>query len=155
MMPIFLDRHDLEKIDDVTAEEIAALHVKDLAVQKKYGVNFLSYWFVANRGSAFCLVEAPDKETANRVHDEAHGVVSNEMIEVGLSAVEAFLGRIQDPASAKTQPIAESAYRAIMFTDMVASTEMTVKLGDAMSVELVRVHDAIVRRSLESMSFTI
>ena len=36
-----------------------------------------------------------------------------------------------------------------MFTDMVGSTEMTQKLGDAMAVELVRAHDAIIRRSLD------
>ena len=72
-MPIFLDRHVLEKIDEETAAEIAILHAKDLEVQKKYGVNFLTYWFDANRGSVFCLVEAPDKQTADKVHNEAHG----------------------------------------------------------------------------------
>jgi class 3 adenylate cyclase len=147
-MPIFLDRHDLPEIDEETAAQVAELHAKDLEVQKKHGVNFLTYWFDPARGSVFCLVEAPDKETADKVHDEAHGEVSNEMIEVDLSAVEAFLGRIQDPPAADSNPISETAYRAVMFTDMVASTEITAKLGDAMSVELVRVHDAIVRRSL-------
>ena len=80
---------------------------------------------------------------------EAHGHVANDMIAVDLSAVEAFLGRIQDPLSAKTVPINESAFRAIMFTDMVGSTEMTVQLGDTMAVELLRAHDAIIRRCLE------
>lgn len=36
-----------------------------------------------------------------------------------------------------------------MFTDMVGSTEMTAQLGDAMSMELLRAHDAIIRRCLE------
>jgi class 3 adenylate cyclase len=63
--------------------------------------------------------------------------------------VEAFLGRIQDPLSAKTVPINESAFRAIMFTDMVGSIEMTVQLGDTRAVELLRAHDAIIRRCLE------
>jgi class 3 adenylate cyclase len=58
------------------------------------------------------------------------------MIAVDLSAVEAFLGRIQDPPAAKTRPIDDSAFRAIMFTDMVGSTEMTAQLGDTMAVEL-------------------
>jgi class 3 adenylate cyclase len=71
------------------------------------------------------------------------------MIAVDLSAVEAFLGRIQDPPHAKTKPIDESAFRTIMFTDMVGSTEMTARLGDAMSLELIRAHDAIIRRCLE------
>ncbi len=145
-MPIFLDRHDMV---EQSAEETAQLHVKDLEIQDQYGVKFLTYWYDAERRTTFCLVDAPDKETADRVHAEAHGYVANEMIEVDLSAVEAFLGRIQDPPSANTEPIDDTAFRAIMFTDMVGSTEMTTQLGDAMAVELIRAHDAIIRRSLE------
>lgn len=145
-MPIFLDRH---VVGDASAEDVADLHVKDLKIQDQYGVKFLTYWHDAERGTAFCLLEAPDKETADRVHSEAHGHVANEMIAVDLSAVEAFLGRVQDPPSAKTAPIVDSAFRGIMFTDMVGSTEMTAQLGDAMAVELIKAHDAMVRRSLE------
>jgi len=145
-MPIFLDRHD---VVEFSAEEIAKLHVKDLEIQDQYGVKFLTYWYDAERRTTFCLVDAPDKETADRVHAEAHGHVANEMIAVDLSAVEAFLGRIQDPPTATTKPIDDSAFRAIMFTDMIGSTEMTAQLGDAMAVELLRAHDAIIRRCLE------
>jgi class 3 adenylate cyclase len=145
-MPIFLDRHD---VVEFSAEEVAKLHVKDLEIQDQYGVKFLTYWYDAERRTTFCLVDAPDKETADRVHAEAHGHASNQMIAVDLSAVEAFLGRIQDPPNAKAKPIDESAFRTIMFTDMVGSTEMTTRLGDAMSMELLRAHDAIIRRCLE------
>ena len=145
-MPIFLDRHD---VGEFSAEDIAKLHIKDLEIQDKYGVKFLTYWYDAERRTTFCLVDAPDKEIADKVHAEAHGHVANKMIPVDLSAVEAFLGRVQDPPSARTMPIDDSAFRAIMFTDMVGSTEMTVQLGDKMAVELLKAHDAIIRRCLE------
>jgi len=145
-MPIFLDRHEMV---EQSAEETARLHIKDLEIQDQYGVKFLTYWYDAERRTTFCLVDAPDKETADRVHADAHGHVANEMIAVDLSAVEAFLGRIHDPPTAKTQPIHDSAFRAIMFTDMVGSTEMTARLGDVKSVELIKAHDAIIRRCLE------
>lgn len=144
-MPIYLDRHDASEF---TPADIAELHVRDLEIQGQYGVKFLTYWYDSDRGTTFCLVDAPDKETADRVHAEAHGHVANEMIAVDLSAVEAFLGRVQDPGSAKTKPIDETAFRAIMFTDMVGSTEMTVRLGDDRAVELLRAHDGIIRRCL-------
>ncbi len=144
-MPIFLDRHDMV---EQSAEDTAKLHIKDLEIQDDYGVKFITYWYDAERRTTFCLVDAPDKETADKVHAEAHGYVANEMIEVELSAVEAFLGRIQDPPSARTTAIDDSAFRAIMFTDMVGSTEMTTQLGDTMAVELLRAHDAIIRRCL-------
>ncbi len=147
-MPIFLDRHDLSGL---TAADIAEAHRKDLEVQGRYGVRFLTYWFDESRGSGFCLIDAPDIETAMRVHDEAHGDVAKDVIEVDLSAVQAFLGRVSDP-----EPIGgaghvtiDSALRAIMFTDIVGSTSMTERLGDARSVEMVRAHDALVRRALK------
>ena len=93
-MPIYMDRHELA---GTTAEEVARAHLKDLAIQDRYGVKFLTYWFDEARGTTFCLVQSPDKETANRVHREAHGDVAYTMVEVALSVVEAFLGRVSDP----------------------------------------------------------
>ena len=146
-MPIFVDRHDMH---GMSAAEIAEAHRKDLEVQARYGVKFLTYWHDAQRGSGFCLIEAPNKQAALRVHEETHGNLALDLIEVDLSAVQAFLGRIADPAAAEGNDMAEvdSAFRAVMFTDMVGSTEMTARLGDRDSVELVRAHDGIVRQAL-------
>jgi class 3 adenylate cyclase len=146
-MPIFLDRHDLKGL---TAADIAEAHRKDLEVQDRYGVRFLTYWFDQTRGTAFCLIDAPSIETAMRVHDEAHGAVAKDVIEVDLSAVEAFLGRVSDltPTGSETKAGVDPALRTIMFTDIVGSTAMTARLGDARGVEMVRAHDALVRRAL-------
>jgi class 3 adenylate cyclase len=150
-MPIFLDRHDLSGL---TAADVAEAHRKDLEAQKQYGVRFLTYWFDEARGTGFCLIDAPDEETAMRVHHEAHGDVATDVIEVDLSAVEAFLGRVADPPpiGSRSELTLGSALRAIMFTDIVDSTGMSERLGDARMVEMVRAHDAIVRRSLKDKS---
>jgi class 3 adenylate cyclase len=147
-MPIFIDRHDLL---GVTAADMAEAHRRDLEIQDQYGVRFLTYWFDQQRGTTFCLIDAPDQDTAQCVHREAHGHVAGDVLEVPLSAVEAFLGRIQDPRPAlgQTEPQIDAGLRAILFTDIVGSTEMTVRLGDRMAMELVRAHDSIVRRSLK------
>lgn len=146
-MPLYMDRHDLPS---VTAEEVAHAHARDLAVQGKHGVNFRTYWFDARTCCAFCLVEAPDAETAAKVHAEAHGLAPGEVIEVDAAMVEAFMGRISDPAATtqKGEPISESAHRVVMFTDIVNSTDMTARLGDARAMEMVRAHDSLVRREL-------
>jgi len=150
-MPIFLDRHELSGL---TASDIAEAHRKDLEVQERYGVRFLTYWFDATRGNGFCLIDAPDIETAMRVHDEAHGDVAKHVIEVDLSAVEASLGRVSDPAPSApgAGPEIDSAVRAILFTDIVDSTGMTARLGDMRAVEMVRAHDALVRRALRDQA---
>ncbi len=147
-MPIFMDRHD---VWETTAADVAAAHRRDLEVQDRYGVRFLTYWFDQARGTIFCLVDAPDKESAQCVHREAHGQVAGEIVEVPLAVVEAFLGRIQDPAPQPGQEPGDNldaAHRTIMFTDIVGSTEMTARLGDRLATELVRAHDSIVRRCL-------
>jgi hypothetical protein len=45
-------------------------------------VNYLRYWVDEEAGKIFCLVEAPDAETANTVHREAHGLVADEIYPV-------------------------------------------------------------------------
>lgn len=146
-MPIFMDRHDAKGL---TAADVADAHRKDVEIQDRYGVNFLTYWHDQHRGNIFCLVDAPDKEAAQCVHREAHGFIAGEVVEVSLSAVEAFLGRIQDPEPPPGQAHGDtdSGHRAIMFTDIVDSTKMTARLGDRLATEMVRAHDAIVRRCL-------
>lgn len=146
-MPIFVDRHDMHGLSPA---EIADAHRKDLEVQERYGVKFLTYWHDHARGSGFCLVDAPNKEAAMRVHAETHGNLALDIVEADLSAVQAFLGRIADPLSTsdQTEPMIDSAFRAIMFTDIVGSTEMTARLGDIAGVEMVRAHDGMVRQAL-------
>lgn len=148
-MPIFLDRHDLH---DLTAADIAEAHRKDLEIQRQYNVRFLTYWFDEKKGNGFCLIDAPDIETAMRVHDEAHGNIAQHVIEVDLSAVEAFLGRIADPPATAHGAAFDAAVRTILFTDIVNSTAMTARLGDLRAVEMVRAHDALVRRALADAS---
>lgn len=143
-MPIYMDRHDMLH---ATAENVADAHRRDLAIQERYGVRYITYWHDPQRGTAFCLVEAPDAATAERVHREAHGEIATDIIEVELGAVEAFLGCIAGPPAGAEPPV-ESALRAVVFTDIVGSTEMTARLGDTAALALVRVHDSLVRRSI-------
>ena len=147
-MPIYMDRHDLR---GMTADDVAEAHRRDVDIQDRHGVKYMAYWFDETNGAAFCLVHAPDPATAERVHREAHGAVPNAIIPVDLAAVEAFLGRIGDPQAAPGAGAAvDSGVRAVMFTDIVGSTEMTARLGDSAALELVRAHDALVRRGLEA-----
>lgn len=150
-MTIYMDRHQMQ---GVTAKDLAEAHSKDLMLQDKYGVKMLTYWFDESRGSTFCLVDAPAKEKVTELHAEAHGAIPNKIIEVDTHAVEAFLGRIEDPqpnpepqALSKGTEI-DSAFRTIMFTDMKDSTAITTHLGDARALELFRTHNAITREVL-------
>ena len=79
-MPRYLDMHT--SAHGVTPEEVAELHVKDLAVQANHGVRYIKYWVDPATGRVFCLSEAPSKEAALAVHREAHGQMPDEIFEV-------------------------------------------------------------------------
>jgi Protein of unknown function (DUF4242) len=79
-MALFMDIH--HHVEGLTAEAVAGAHERDLEVQSKYGVKYLKYWFDEGTGKVFCLVEAPNKEAAQAVHREAHGLVADEITEV-------------------------------------------------------------------------
>lgn len=79
-MALFIDIH--EGVEGLTAQAVADAHRRDLKVQDKHGVSYLKYWFNAETGNVFCLVEAPSKEAAEAVHREAHGLIADQIIEV-------------------------------------------------------------------------
>ena len=79
-MPLYMDIH--KAVNGVTADAVADAHQKDLQTQEKYGVKYQKYWLDESTGTIFCLVDAPSKEAAERVHREAHGLTADEIHEV-------------------------------------------------------------------------
>lgn len=143
-MPLFLDRHELS---GTSAHDVAAAHVLDLGEQDRYGVQYLTYWFDYDRQLAFCLASGPDRDAVLAVHRESHGLLPSEVIEVDGTAVQQFLGPLREHPPGEAY--VETAFRTILFTDMVGSTRLTQRLGDSAAMALLRAHDQIVRRALD------
>ena len=78
-MPLYMDLHSL---DVVTFEDVGNAQHADPQTQGSYDVSYLRYWVDGKHGKIFCLVEAPDPDTAATVHREAHGLVAEEIYEV-------------------------------------------------------------------------
>lgn len=118
-MPIFMDRHNVSEA--VTAEHVAQLHQEDLKVQDQFGCRGLTYWFDEKRKTAFCLIEAPNMQALEDMHNMAHGEIPHSIIEVDPGIVESFLGRIEDPEKALNTTlniINDPAFRTIMVIDL-------------------------------------
>ena len=131
-MPIFMDRHDVSEA--VTAEIVAQLHQEDLKIQHKYDCRGLTYWFDDARKTAFCLVEAPNINAIIKMHENAHGEVPHQIIEVDAAIVESFLGRIEDPEKAQNTNlniINDPAFRTIM---MVTIENHSFQKSDLFSI---------------------
>jgi hypothetical protein len=79
-MALFMDAHTIP--GGVSASDVASAHQADLDTQAPYGVSYQRYWVDEAAGKIFCLVEAPDAETAHTVHRQAHGLVADEIYTV-------------------------------------------------------------------------
>ncbi|HEX7903978.1 MAG TPA: DUF4242 domain-containing protein [Chitinophagaceae bacterium] len=78
---LYLDVHELGE-GKVTANDVAEAHQKDLAVQKKYGVNLINYWVDEKKGIVMCLAQAPDSLALINTHREAHGLIPDKVVKV-------------------------------------------------------------------------
>ena len=75
---LYLDVHHVGP-GKVTVKDVEAAHQKDLAVQKKYGVNLVKYWVDEKNGDIYCLAEAPDSESLRKTHADAHGLLPDQI----------------------------------------------------------------------------
>lgn len=149
-MPLFLDIH--RNLEGATPESIREGHIADLEAQEAYGTRYLKYWYDQKRGTVCCLVEAPDKATCEAVHRKAHGLVADEIINVESEMIAAFLGGgSEDDLGAAIGPAGENlpAFRTLMFTDIVESTALGERLGDAEMHRLMTIHDQLTQEQID------
>lgn len=78
---LYLDFHQMEA-GKLNAKDVAEAHRKDLAVQKKYGVNLLEYWVDEKKGTVRCLALAPDSSSVISTHREAHGLIPSRVVKL-------------------------------------------------------------------------
>jgi len=150
-----MDIHEIP--GGVTAEDVAKAHAEDVKVQSKYGVSYHKYWVNEKEGKIFCLCHAPNAEAAKQVHREAHGLVAEKVIQVEPEVADLFMGGSEvNPAGAAILPGGSAddrdpGIRTILFTDIVDSTSLTRQIGDEAAMELLEVHDSIVRDALAEL----
>jgi class 3 adenylate cyclase len=153
-MPTYIDIHEVP--GGVSAADVAKAHNHDVRVQGKYGVHYHKYWVNEKAGKIFCLCEAPNAEVAKQVHREAHGLMAEKIIQVEPDVADLFLGGSQvNEAGAVVMPgdkadTPDPGIRTVLFTDIVESTSLTQKLGDEVAMELLRIHDTVVRDALKA-----
>lgn len=147
-MPIFMDLHIAP---GVTAKDVAEAHLLDVKIQHKYCCKAMTYWLDEDMGSVFCLIEAPDKESVVLLHEQAHGLVPNEVILVNTDIVKSFLGRIKDPENAIEHPdthlkvFSDPAFRIILLTQTMDARLLQHQFGRDRTQELLLLYTTIVR----------
>jgi AraC-like DNA-binding protein len=87
------------------------------------------------------------------MHNKAHGLIPNKVIEVSSSLVESFLGRIYDPAEAQTtddglKVFSDPSLRILVVTRTTDPVLLQHKLGTEKANELLARHNKIIRKNL-------
>ncbi len=80
-MPLYIDLHTLDS-DAYTEEDIYKAHLKDIAVQNKYGLVYKKFYLNLSQKTACCLIKGPSIEACVASHNEAHGIGACNVIEV-------------------------------------------------------------------------
>ncbi|MEZ0069901.1 hypothetical protein ABIA32_005949 [Streptacidiphilus sp. MAP12-20] len=68
-MTTFMDVH--RGMTGITAEQLAAAHQADLAIEDEEHVHFKQAWADPESGTVYCLSEAPSREAVQRIHERA------------------------------------------------------------------------------------
>ncbi|MDR8392190.1 DUF4242 domain-containing protein [Aliifodinibius sp. S!AR15-10] len=146
-----MDRHDLPEI---TAKDVAEAHKQDMEIQDQFDCRALTYWFDEVRGAAFCLVEAPNKQSVIDLHNHSHGMVPGNIIEVDSKVVEAFLGRIKDPEhfDEVSDGFSDPAFRTIMVTELQDAVILKHKLGSKDFYNLLRKSKKLLEESAQQFA---
>ncbi len=149
-MPLYMDIH---RGVDASVDDVQSAHLSDLEAQERFNVRYLKYWFNRDGGTVCCLVDAPDPESAEKCHREAHGLVAEKLIEVDPDLVDAFLGGGVDAGTGRMTDDgrqSDGGVRTVLFTDIVGSTELTQRLGDREALNLQRLHDEMMTKEFQA-----
>lgn len=139
-MPIFMDLHIGQGL---TAEDVAHAHRMDLDLQGQFNCKCLTYWVDEERGNAYCLVNAPNKEAVIELHNNTHKSLPDEIIEVDERVVKAFLGRTHDPqvvdymVDGKIKVFNDPAFRILLKMSIADETLLTNFIGSEKSKYIV------------------
>lgn len=122
-MPLYIDLH----IDNsLTPDLVKQCHVADKAIQAKYGVRYLQILLNQPQGYLFCLVEGPDKESCAKVHQEAHGNIACNILEITESDFSALLANKEKNGldfTLSADGTIDSGNRALLVMELLGSPE--------------------------------
>lgn len=148
-MPVYMDRHI---VPGITLADATKAHNLDVAIQDEYDCKTLTFWVDEERGSAFCLVEAPSEQAVRDLHENAHGLMPHEIMEVEEDVVMAFLGRVSDPepenGDTATDIFYEPAYRSVMLTKLKEAALIPSKYGKKKGQGLFKIHNQVIEQAL-------
>ncbi len=124
-MPLFMDYHI---ISDIDIDAVKQGHMADKSIQEKYGVKYIQFWVNQEAGTIFCLIEAPDEESCEQVHQEAHGNIACQIVQVESGFYKLFMGeshQLDEGIVVGKDGDLDKAYRFVLAIDIWGITKAT------------------------------
>lgn len=150
--PLYIDLH----IDNsLTPDLIRKCHVADKRIQEKYGVRYLQILLNQPQGYLFCLVEGPDKESCARVHQEAHGNIACNILEITESDFSALLANKPKDSldfTLNQDGTFDTGNRALLAVDLVAMPD-NYRAARQMVMDVLRKYEGKSGESFENRLF--
>ena len=149
---------DLHVVPGATAEAVAKAHREDLKAQEDFDCKCVTYWVDVDRGRAFCLIQAPNKEAINKLHKKTLGVTPLEIIEVNPDAVKSFLGRVKDPPLPKPYDdiifsdlkiFDDPAFRIVMVTQTMNYKLLKLAFSKNKANDLVKEYEQVIKKQIK------
>jgi len=128
-MPLYMDVHLIG--EGFTLEEARQAHLRDIAVQEKYDVIYHQYWVNEKAGTAYCLMEGPDKESCAATHREANGFTACQIIEVEGGMYDLFVGenqKLDHGLVRRENGEIDTGFRYILTLDINAKTKSSERI---------------------------
>ena len=100
----------------------------DRSVQDKHGVKYIQFWVNQEAGTIFCLIEAPDKESCEAVHQEAHGNIACNIVRVESGFYKLVMGespKVDHGIVLAKDGDLDKAYRFVLAIDIQGITKAT------------------------------
>lgn len=152
-MPVYMDLHIVSP--EAMLEEVMEAHKADVEIQDEYGCHCMTFWFDQSRGHAFCLIDAPSKESVKQMHNRAHGLIPHKIMEVNTNLVSAFLGRLHDPvlndlSNSDIQSFySDPAFRIIVATETTDLRLLVREHGKDKTMQLMELYEGIRKEERE------
>jgi AraC-like DNA-binding protein len=140
-MPLYIDLH----IDhNLTLDIIKQFHVADKSIQAKYGVRYLQILLNQPQGYLFCLVEGPDKESCAKVHQEAHGNIACNILEITEADFSSLLANKQTDSldfTLNSDGTLDTGTRVLLYLNLLGSPDQG-RTGESFENRLIVVLDS-------------
>jgi AraC-like DNA-binding protein len=117
---------DYHIISDISIDAVKRGHMADRSVQDKHGVKYIQFWVNQEAGTIFCLIEAPDKESCEAVHQEAHGNIACNIVKVESGFYKLVMGespKVDHGIVLAKDGDLDKAYRFVLAIDIQGITK--------------------------------